>query len=61
MGAAIACIVVGEIPISCLLRVVAPSNDVDCSASPTQVIKSGELPRRHGRCHKAGPMREQEL
>ena len=54
-------IVVGEIPISRLLCVVAPSDDVDCSAPPAQVIQGGELPRRHGGGHKAGPVREQEL
>src|SRR5713101_2481693 len=59
LGAAIARIVVCEIPVSCLLRVVAPSNHVYCGSSPAQVIKGSELPRRYGWCHKAGPVREQ--
>src|SRR5215468_8441752 len=58
LGAAIARIVVGEIPVARLLHVIAPSDYVYGSASPAQVIKGGELPRRHGGCHKAGPMRE---
>ena len=61
LGAAIARIVIGEIPVARLLRVVAPSNQVHGGASPAQVIQGGELPRRHGGGHKAGPVREQEL
>src|SRR5262245_38148593 len=43
LSAAIAGIVVGEIPVSRLLCIAAPSDDVDSGASPAQVIKSGEL------------------